>query len=119
MVFFPFSLYQLWVKPIRARLLYKYGASTSGKLLHKRVSRGKSSTYYVSYRFNDPFSGQEYESEIQVWKAEDWQQAMEGQPVTVLFTQNNPQTPALFMNSGGYRVEGVRSQTFMLKVFSW
>ena len=99
-------VYQLWVKPIRARLLYKYGASTSGKLLHKRVSRGKSSTYYVSYRFNDPFTGQEYNSEIQVWNAEDWQQAMEGQPVTVLFAQNNPKRSTVY-EFGGYRVEGV------------
>ncbi len=52
------------------------------------------------------FSGQEYESEIQVWKAEDWQQAMEGQPVTVLFTQNNPKRSTVY-EFGGYRVEGV------------
>jgi hypothetical protein len=99
-------VYQFWVKPIRTRLLYKYGASTSGKLLHKRESTGKSTTYYVSYRFSDPFSGHEYESEIQVWKAEDWQQAVEGQPVTVLFAQNNPKRSTVY-EFGGYRVDEV------------
>jgi hypothetical protein len=99
-------VYQFWVKPIRARLLYKYGASTPGKLLHKRVRTGKSSTYYVSYRFNDPFSGQVYESEIQVWKAEDWQQAVQGQPVTVLYAQNNPKRSTVY-EFGGYWIEGV------------
>jgi hypothetical protein len=99
-------VYQIWVKPIRARRLYKYGASTAGKLLHKRARTGKSSSYYVSYHFNDPFSGQAYESEILVWKLEDWQQAVEGQPVTVLFAQTNPKRSTVY-EFGGYRIEGV------------
>jgi hypothetical protein len=99
-------VYQIWVKPIRTRLLYKYGASTAGKLLAKRVRTGKSSTHYISYRFNDPFSGREYESEIQVWKTEDWLPAVEGQAVTVLFAQNNPKRSTVY-EFGGYRVEGV------------
>lgn len=97
-------VYQFWVKPIRVRLLYKYGDSTAGKLLHKRVRTGKSSTYYVSYRFNDPRSGQAYDSEIQVWKVADWLTAVEGQPVTVLFAQNNPKRSTVY-EFGGYRVE--------------
>jgi hypothetical protein len=99
-------VYQIWVKPIRARWLYKYGEFTSGKLFNKRVRTGKSSSYFVSYRFNDPFSGQPYESEIQVWKAADWQQAVVGQPVTVLFAQNNPKRSTVY-EFGGYRIEGV------------
>jgi hypothetical protein len=99
-------VYAIWIKPIRARLLYKYGSSTSGKLLHKRVRTGKSTAYYVGYRFNDPASGHEYESEIQVWKADDWRQAVEGQPVTVLYAQNNPKRSTVY-EFGGYRVEGV------------
>jgi hypothetical protein len=99
-------VYQIWVKPLRVRRLYQCGDFTAGKLLHKRVRTGKSSTYYVSYRFNDPFSGQVYESEIQVWKADDWQQAVEGQPVTVLFAHNNPQRSTVY-EFGGYRIEGV------------
>ena len=99
-------VYQIWVKPLRVRRLYQFGNSTSGKLLHKRMRTGKSSTYYVSYRFNDPFSSQIYESEIQVWKADDWQQAVEGQPVTVLFAQNNPKRSTVY-EFGGYRIEGV------------
>ena len=61
---------------------------------------------YLSYRFNDPFSGQALGSEIQVWKADDWQQAVEGQPVTVLFAHNNPQRSTVY-EFGGYRFEGV------------
>ena len=48
-------VHQIWVKPIRARGLYKHGASTPGQLLHKRARTGKSSAYYVSYRFTIPF----------------------------------------------------------------
>jgi hypothetical protein len=99
-------VYQIWIKPLRARQLYKYGNSTSGKLLSRRVRTGKSSSYYVSYRFNDPLSGQVYESEIQVWNTEDWQQAVEGQAVTVLFAQNNPKRSTVY-EFGGYRIEGV------------
>ena len=98
-------VYQMWVKPIRTRRLYKNGDATTGKLVSKRVRTGKSSSYYVSYRFNDPYSGQAYESEIQVWKADDWAQAVEGQPVTVLFAHNNPKRSTVY-EFGGYRVEG-------------
>ena len=97
-------VYAIWVKPIQSRLLYKNGESTAGKLVSKRVRTGKSSSYYVSYRFNDPSTGQEYESEIQVWKVEDWQQAVESQPVTVLFAKNNPKRSTIY-EYGGYRVE--------------
>ena len=100
-----FFVYAIWVKPIRARLLYKNGEATAGKLLRKRMSTGKSSTYYVGYRFKDPYSGQDYESEIQVWKADDWAQAVEGQPVTVLFAKGNPKRSTVY-EFGGYRVEG-------------
>jgi len=99
-------VYQIWVKPIRARLLYKNGDSTAGKLLKKRVQTGKSSAYYVSYRFNEPVSGQQYESEILVWSHDSWLQAVEGQPVTVLFARNNPKRSTVY-EFGGYRVDGV------------
>ena len=99
-------VYLIWVKPLRARSLYKYGASTSGKLLNKRVRTGKSATFYVSYEFNDPASGSRYESEIQVWRAGEWQEAVFGQPVTVLFAQNHPKRSTVY-EFGGYRIEGV------------
>jgi hypothetical protein len=102
-------VYALWVKPIRTRLLYKNGESTAGQLVSKRVRTGKSSSYYVSYRFKDPFSNQDYESEILVWKADDWAQAVEGQPVTVLFAKDNPKRSTVY-EFGGYRVEGADSR---------
>lgn len=99
-------VYQIWVKPLRTRMLFKYGESTPGTLLRKRANTGKSTTYYVSYRFNDPYSGQPYESEIVVWKTDDWREAREGQPVTVLYSRNNPKRSTVY-EFGGYRVEGV------------
>lgn len=98
-------LYQYWVKPLRARMLYRNGEATAGTLLRKRVQKGKTSTYYVSYKFNDPFSGKVFESEIQVWNPAEWHLAMEGQPVTVLYSRDNPKRSTVY-EFGGYRVEG-------------
>ncbi len=100
-------IYQLWFKPLQARWLYKYGAATTGKVVRKRVRTGKSTTYYVAYAFQDPYSGQSYESEITVWNAETWQSVAEGQTVTILYSRDKPKRSTVY-ECGGYEVQGDR-----------
>jgi hypothetical protein len=99
-------IYQFWVKPLRVRWLYRHGDTVPGTLTKKRVRTGKSTSYYVSYAFNPPFSGERIESEIEVWKRGNWDQAVEGQPVTVLYSGANPKRSTVY-EYGGYRVDGV------------
>lgn len=96
-------LYQIWIKPLRGRYLYRYGQAASGTVLNKRKRTGKSTTYYVSYSFQDPYSGREFEREMQVWKADAWHQAAIQQKVTVLYSQNNPKWSTVY-EFGGYEV---------------
>jgi len=102
-----FVFYQIWFKPLQARWLYKYGEATTGKVVRKRASTGKSTTYYVSFSFHDPYSGQPYESEITVWNAGYWQLISEGQAVTILYSRNKPKRSTVY-ECGGYEVKGDR-----------
>jgi len=96
-------VYQLWVKPLRARWLYKYGETVTGTLLRKRMETRKSAYYYITYSFHHPYSGQTLEKEIEVWHEPLWNLAVEGQPVTVLFSRNNPKYSTVY-EFGGYQV---------------
>ena len=99
--------YQIWIKPLRARWLYKHGETTSGTVLSKRVRTGKSSTYYVTYRFREPYSGQEFETEMQVWNKTTWITIRDGQTVTVLYAREKPKRSTVY-ECGGYQVSNVR-----------
>jgi hypothetical protein len=96
-------VYQCWVKPLRTRMLYKHGEAAAGTVLRKRTRTGKSTSYYVTYSFLDPYSGRSIETEMLVWNAVDWQPITEGQAVTVLFSRNNPKRSTVY-ECGGYRV---------------
>jgi hypothetical protein len=98
-----FVVYMLWIKPLSMRWLYKYGEATTGTLVRKRVQTGKSSTYYITYSFRHPYSGEVQEAEIVVWNEPLWAYAIEGQPVTVLFSPNNPKRSTVY-EFGGYQV---------------
>jgi hypothetical protein len=79
----------------------------SAGVLRSKCERGgsRSSAYYVSYSFTDLHSGREFRNEIEVWKTADWELAKEGQPVTVLFSSDNPKRSTIY-EFGGYRVVG-------------
>jgi len=51
------AFYILWIKPLRIRLLYKYGESLPGSVVGKRTKSGKSTTCFVAYVFNHPYTG--------------------------------------------------------------
>lgn len=95
--------YQLWVKPLQSRFLYINGQATNGTVISKRSYKGKSTAYYVTYSFQDPYSGKEFEREMAVWRSADWQRAVQGQSVTVLFSRNNPKRSTVY-EFGGYEV---------------
>jgi len=97
-------LYQYWITPLRTRRLYRMGEATLGTVLRKKVKTGKSTTCYATYAFHDPFSGKVIETEMTVWNVADWQQVVEGQPVTVLYAADNPKRSTVY-ELGGYRVE--------------
>jgi hypothetical protein len=100
-------VYHIWIQPIRVRFLYKYGDVTGGRLVGKRTRTGKSTTYYASYEFRHPITGETVRSETQVRNRMDWQGATEGQPVTILYAFNKPKRSTVY-EFGGYRVEGVK-----------
>jgi hypothetical protein len=104
-------VYLLWVKPLRARWLYRHGEAVSGTLLRKRSQIGRSSTYYVSYWFENPLSGQQIEAEIEVWNAADWHLAVEGQPVVILYAPGHPKRNTVY-EFGGYRVDSDDGKQF-------
>lgn len=100
-------VYMIWIKPVRLRLLYKYGEATFGTLAGKRVHTGKSSTYYVSYTFKHPVTGEMIRGETQVPNFGVWSTARQGQSVTVLYASNKPKRNAIYELSG-YRVDDAR-----------
>jgi hypothetical protein len=98
-------IYQSWITPRRRRLLYQEGEATAGTIVRKRARRSKSTTYYVTSRFDDPYSGKPIETEMLVWKADDWELAKEGESVTVLYSKDNPRRNVVY-EYGGYCVDG-------------
>lgn len=100
-------IYGFWIRPIRVRRLYKYGDVTGGKIVGKRTRTGKTTTYYVSYEFRHPITGEMVSAETQASNRADWERASDGQPVTVLYAFNKPKRSTVY-EYGGYRVEGVR-----------
>ena len=100
-------VYQFWIKPSQAKRLYRYGEAATGTVLDKRLSATRSSTrkptYYVSYEFREPSSGQTLQNEIQVWNPAAWEQAEDGQIITVLYLRDNPRQNTAY-EFGGYRV---------------
>lgn len=98
-----FFFYMIWIKPILVRQLYKHGMEAAGVITSKRVrthSRG-SNSYYISYRFDDPRSGNPINSEIQVYNHKKWNVASVGESVTVLYAPGKPKQSTLY-EYGGY-----------------
>ncbi len=97
-------VYMIWIKPLRVRRLYKYGQETPGIVTKKRVQKGKSLAYYISYIYRDPITGESIRKESQVYDQGRWSSAWVGQPVTVLYAVRNPKRSTTY-EYGGYKVK--------------
>ncbi len=100
-------LYLAWVKPIRQRLLVKYGDVTAGTILSSRKRQGKSISYYVTFRFRNPETGADLEREVDIQGEAHYQSAVEGRKVTVIYSPRNPKR-ALIYELSPYQVEGAQ-----------
>lgn len=77
----------------------------TGQLLRKAAAAATQEdapTYYVDYAFNDPATSRELTAETQVWKSHDWEQAVTGQKVIVLYASDKPKRSTAF-EFGGYQ----------------
>lgn len=99
------AVFQLWIKPIRRRLLYKHGEVAAGKVVSKRVRTGKSNSYYISYVFTDPATGISLTAETEVGDEATWNRAATGESVTVLYAANKPKHSTLYEYGGYYCVD--------------
>ena len=96
-------VYVLWVAPIRNRRLIRSGETTAGKVLKTRISRGKSTSYYATFGFTDPATGQEIQREMSLPGRPQYNQACAVQSVTVIYDPRHPRH-ALAYELSGYRV---------------
>ena len=97
-------MWQYWVRPLRVRALYRNGAVGTGVVVDKRAVRGKSTTYYVKFIYEDA-TGTKTQVEMQVPRREDWDHVTEGEAVTVVYDPKRLKRAAVY-EYGGYRVEG-------------
>jgi len=81
-------LWALYVVPYRDKQLVRLGARTPGKVTAKRTSRGRNTSYYVSYGY-ETASGELVEQEMGT-RSELWSQLEEGAAVTVLYWPDRP-----------------------------
>ena len=96
-----------WVIPIRARNLVKHGETAAGTVVSSRVRTGKNTTYYVTFRFSDPQSGEELQREMAVPRAK-YDLAKPENRVTVIYWPGNLKR-AIAYELSGYSVEGAQT----------
>jgi len=94
-------LWIAYVAPWRRRQLYRWGVPAPGVVTGIRISRGKSTTYYVEYRFIT-LEGAAHTGSHQVRKT-DFDQAQPGMEVTVLHQEGRGK-PSVVYEYGGYCV---------------
>jgi hypothetical protein len=99
------ALYQLWVKPLRLRWLYKHGEATPGTLVAKREKSGRSTTYYMTYSFRVDETGELRQVESEAGNVAMWKMIPIGHAVTVLYARDNPKRSTVY-ELGGYGVLG-------------
>jgi hypothetical protein len=83
-------LYIAWVVPIRNRNLVRFGDPVGGQITGKSVIRGKSTTYRLDYEFTPIGDHQPRKGSIAVAAKAIFDQAIEGQNVTVLYNPSRP-----------------------------
>lgn len=97
-------VYLVWVSPIRTARLIRHGEAAPGAIVKVRESRGnKSTSYYATFRFNDPATGTEIQREMRLPGRAQYDLAQPGVAVTVLFDPRKPRR-ALVYEFSGYRV---------------
>jgi hypothetical protein len=95
---------------LRARRLVRYGLPTSGVVTEKTIQRGKSTTYYLHYRFiperaeNDEAASHSRSAKTMVQK-KDYESAQRGDVVTVLYDPVRPDR-SLIYEFADYRAVG-------------
>jgi len=99
----------LWVMPIRQRNLARHGLATLGTIDGSRMRRGKGVSYFATFRFTDPASGQEISREMQLPGRTQYEAAEEGRVVTVLYDPRNPKR-AIVYDLSSYRVAGAEPE---------
>ena len=98
-------VYVAWVAPLRARWLVRGGQTTMGMILTSRAARGsKSTSYYATFRFRDPATGQEIQREMSLPGLAQYNEARAGREVTVIYQPEKPRR-ALVYELSGYRVD--------------
>jgi hypothetical protein len=101
-------VYALWIAPLRLRLLIRNGQAVAGQVVTSRVRRGKSTSYYATFRFIDPENGQEIQREMTLPDRAQYDRARAGLPVTVLYDPRKPKR-AIAYELCGYRVGSTSS----------
>jgi len=81
-------VYGAWVAPLRQRWLVMIGQPAIGTVTGRREKKGKGTTYTVLYAFTAP-GGMAYSGKWNVSNL-DYQRAVEGSEVTVLYHPRNP-----------------------------
>jgi hypothetical protein len=81
-------VYFIYYVPWRLRRLYHSGTATIGQVISKRVSRGKSTSYFVRYRF-DAGEGAPRESETSTDRKR-YEAIQHGAPVIILYDPARP-----------------------------
>jgi len=92
-----------WVAPIRTRRLVRNGQAAPGMIMTTRLSRGRSTSYYATFRFEDPATGLEIQREMLLPGKAQYGAAHQGGAVTVLFDPLKPRR-ALVYELCAYRV---------------
>ena len=95
-------LYIAWIDPIRHRQLMRDGSVTTGTIVGRNISRGKTVRYYAVVRF-----GEDIERHVSI-SEQDYEVATEGRPVTVIYDPRKPKRATVYEFSG-YTVDGAVS----------
>ena len=98
-------VYIAWVAPLRTRWLVRHGIATPGTIVGRRKVYGKRIQYYVTFKFQEPVSGQEFQREMQVPGEKYYDIAKEGRAVTVLYKPGKRKR-SLVYELCGYHVDG-------------
>jgi hypothetical protein len=99
-------VYLLWISPLRDRRLLHSGEAIGGVIVSNRINPGrKSTTYKATFRFNHPITGEEIQCEITLPGREQFEAAIEGRTITVIYSPRKPRR-ALVYELSGYTVDG-------------
>jgi hypothetical protein len=93
-------VYAAWVAPIRNRWLVRHGAATVGKIVSRRMVRGKGTSYYATFTFREPASGQEFKRVMRLPGELKYEVAQEGRAVTVVYDPSKPKRSLVYELSG-------------------